>query len=237
MTDRLMHWPRWTLLSMLAASLGCANIDPGGALDEHESADVAAQWRPGSPWPRPRNDAGTATCNVTPCERAARSATADLAAWALPVQTCCHTRSQCGLRADPTAKPPRPATVPLVTAIQEMGCLPAGQFTLVTASYKGIASAPSDGPAAIVRDGGVVLADGGIIDLDEKCPNLHGDTGLFIFDYPGCCLPSGECGNSNHTLAGLPAAGEPHRCLTFEELSTVRSEFVPVPETPTACTP
>lgn len=220
------HWIFLFLLSTIA----CA--EPIDAEASRENAETLAQIGTAA------DAAVTITgCNVDACARAAQRATNSLRSWSLPIQACCVTRRQCGLRADPSATPVRPAAATIFDAFQQLGCTPSSQLALMASTYEEIAASPQRGRPFNVRDGGVPLADGGFIKLDDTCPTLHGDIGLFEFTYPGCCLPSGQCGNSNHTLPGLATSGEQIRCLTFDELSTVRSEFVPVPETPTACRP
>lgn len=233
MSFALRRTARSVLLIVLTLSGGCADVEP--AVRGDDPSDVAALE---APVPLP-SDAGAAPrgCSPAACQRTQRTAQADLSTWSLPVQICCRTRSQCGLQVDPEAKARRPAATSIVEGLQMQGCVAPAQFALTAATFREMATTAFKGAALPIRDGGVDLPDGGRIDLDDTCPAIDGDTGLFTFHYPGCCLPSGQCGTSNHLLPGLARSGEQIRCLSFEELESHRSEFIPVPEQPTACTP
>jgi hypothetical protein len=85
-----------------------------------------------------------------------------------------------------------------------------------------------------VPDSGVIPPeDGGSpVQLDKTCPDV---TATGVFDLPGCCLPTGLCGGSTHTLCGA-GVSVPVACVSYDDIAaSAASSFgntVTVPDDP-----
>jgi hypothetical protein len=158
----------------------------------------------------------TTGCDRSSCDQAA-ARISQMVGGSTQIQTCCVDANTCGFDASALGQ----------------GCVPFRGFP--DGGFRGFPDGGFrfPGGGVTILDGGIIpVGDGGTpILLDSTCPGVP-LLGNFL-KLPGCCLPTGKCGSSTHTLGG----GVPLACVTNAEVaaalqSSQFGQFLSVPPDP-----